>query len=126
MAEIFWCAGVGDDPLLESLNWVPIENGAYVETSSNQQRSAPRDVGLGVLVSGDYPMSDHQFKALWLPWWMARKRDGGCDNGATPFWMRDPIDRKPYLFRRQKDQAMQPVRDGVGWVIGLSLMRLPT
>jgi hypothetical protein len=131
MAEIYWPAGVGDDPLRDSIDWQPQDNGAYQDTASSQQRSAPNSIGISVHLTAAYPMSDHQFNGLWLPWWWAKKSAGGCFNGTHAFWLRDPIDRssgvrKPYRFVRQKGQNMRPVRDGLGWIVTLPLMRLPT
>jgi hypothetical protein len=131
MAEIYWPSGVGDDPLRDQIDWQPAENGTYMPTLSAQLRSAPASIGISVNMTAAYPMSDHQFNALWLPWWLARKTAGGCNNGTHAFWLRDPVDRssgvrKPYRWIRQQGQAMRPARDGLGWIITLPLMRLPT
>lgn len=130
MAEIYWPAGVGDDPL-KAPSWEPVENGVEFTVGAGQFRGAPRNVGVAVNMTGIYPMSEHQYFGLWLPWWLARKSAGGCENGRVAFWLRDPIDRsggvrKPYRWVRQPGQAMRPTRDGEGWLISLPLLRLPT
>lgn len=133
MVERYWPAGVPDDPLADTLTWTPVENGLFFSTGPGRVRAAPVSSALAVNLTADYPMSDHQFHGLWLPWWLARGSAGGVDNGLLPFWLRDPIqrdargNRRPFLFMRQEEGGMQtPKRDGAGWIITLSLMRLPT
>ncbi len=132
MAELFWPAGVPDDPLAETLIWAPVETGLYFSTGPGRVRAAPFDTGVAVNMTADYPMSDYQFNALFLPWWLGPAASGGCANGVLPFWLRDPIHRDarglrlPWKWMRQENGGLAtPKRDGAGWIITLALMRLP-
>jgi hypothetical protein len=129
VAEIFWPAGVPDDPL-KFPTWEPIDNGLYFSTTSGNDRMAENNFGVAINMLADYPMTDYQFNGLWLPWWFARKINGGCSMGTSAFWLRDPIQRMPYVrkpFRwtRQQGQNMKPTRDGLSWIVNLPLKRLP-
>ncbi len=130
MAEVYWPAGIPDDPL-QYPAWEPVDNGAYFNTGSGNVRVSEANFGVAINMTADYPMTDYQFNGVWLPWWFARKVNGGCSQGTAAFWMRDPIQRTPYFrkpFRwiRQQGQNMKPRRDGRSWIITLPLMRLPT
>jgi hypothetical protein len=125
VAEIYWPAGVGDDPLLD-MGWEPVENGEAFSAREGQFRQAPVNLGTSVLITPTYPMSNHQFYGLWLPWWNARKVNGGCEQGMVAFWLRDPDSRVPMRFMRVHGQKINRVRDGqVGFLVTLPLVRLP-
>jgi hypothetical protein len=125
MAELFWPSGVGDDPLKDSVQVTYPENGEYFASRPGDQRGAPVLLGKTHLLSATYPMSQHQFHGLWLPWWMARKIHGGCDQGVCAFWLREPWTRVPTRYVRQQDQSMQPVQDGLGYLVTLALRSIP-
>jgi hypothetical protein len=131
MAEIYFPAGVADDPIKGSVQWQPVSNGKFASTGSGSERGAPVNTGTAINMAADYPMSEHQFNGLFLPWWLGKKLDGGCEQGLAPFWMRDPIQRtsgvrKPYRWRAQQGDPMVPTHDGLSWIVRLSLQRLPT
>jgi hypothetical protein len=125
MADIYWPAGVGDMPERDSLQWQPVESGEFATMQAGAVRGAPRALGFSVTMVGSYPMSMTQFKGLFLPWWKARASSGGCDNGMTPFWLRDPYELIPYRWVRQEGQTLRPVPDGLGFMVQLPLLRLP-
>lgn len=125
MAEIYWPAGVADDPLQEGLQYGLRENGASAKTDSGQDRLAPRFSAADFEISAGYPMSGFQFKGLWLPWWQGAPSSGGCLNGTVAFWLRDPITRIPFKWTRIFGEKMRPERDGLGFIVWLSLLRLP-
>jgi hypothetical protein len=110
---------------LNSISYEPIENGEYAQTASGHVRAGIVNTGFALELRADYPMSDHQFFGLFEPWWHSPPRVGGCANGVSPFWLRDPFLRAPYRWIRLEGQRMSPRRDGVGWVVNLPLLRLP-
>ena len=124
MDDIYFPGGLSDDPLLEGLQWTPRENGDFAQTDSGQPRGGARHSGVDIDMVAGYAMTRYQFNGIFLPWWLGRKRNGGCDNGASAFWMRDPFERLPFLWQRQQGQAMRPQADGTGFVVWLSLMRI--
>ncbi len=131
MAEIYFPAGVADDPIKGSVVWRPVSNGKFSRIGSGFTRVAPVNTGVAVDMAADYPMSEHQFNGLFLPWWLGRKLQGGCEQGCVPFWLRDPVQRtqgvrKPYRWIAQESEPMVPTRDGIGWIVRLALQRLPT
>ncbi len=125
MADLFWPGGVPDDPLLEGLNWRILGTGQSFATESGDLMTGPGGLGTIVTMTPTYPMSNHQFNGLFLPWWLAPRKQGGCDNGMHAFWLRDPMDRKPWQWIRQPDADMRPERDGLGWLVMLPLRSLP-
>lgn len=125
MADIFWPAGVPDEPLLEGLEWSPLDTGVADDTESGDVMTGPGGLGQVILLGASYPMSNNQYRGLWLPWWMARMRDGGCDNGVHAFWLREPYSRVPIQWIRQPQQKIVPQRDGLGWIVRLPLRSLP-
>lgn len=126
MADIFWPAGVPDSPLFPLQQWEMVDNGYEASVAPGQLRTAPRSLGNAINFTADYPMSRHQYFAIFMPWWSRRMSLGGCDNGVTPFWLRDPYERIPYRVIRQIGQKMDPQRDGFGFVVRLPLHRFAT
>jgi hypothetical protein len=127
--NIHWPAGVPDDPLQDGLSLRLLENGRYAVTESGQERAAPVNVGVAWEMTAGFPMSAEQFEGLWLPWWTAHARDGGCANGVIPFWLRHPVPqgimRVPWRWYRMQGQPMRPERDGSGRIVWLSLRSRP-
>ena len=125
MAEIYWPAAVDDDPL-QGVSVTPVENGESFEAREGQFRVAPVNLGQSVLMSATFAMSEHQFLGIWWPWWMARKTNGGCENGTVAFWLRDPFTRTPMRWIRQPKQQVRIEEDGgIGRLVTLPLVRLP-
>ncbi len=124
--SIYWPGGVGDDPLRDGLSYRPVENGQFVRTLSGGGRGGPASSALSIHMVATFPMSDYQLWGVWWPWWTAFPADGGPMNGTVPFWLRDPFGaRLPYRWRRFDNEPIEPFRDGKGWLVRLSLERLP-
>lgn len=120
MADIYWPA-VTDDPLREGYSWQLSETLAVAQTGSGQERVAASLSGADVVMTAGYPMSKWQFEGVWLPWWLAKRQAGGCENG-TPFWLRCPELRRPLLWARKHGEAMRHERDGLGKIVWLTLI----
>lgn len=125
MADIFWPGGVPDEPLAEGISLTPLESGTSFDTESGDVMTGPGGLGFVFTLTATYPMSHHQCQGLWLPWWMARSRDGGCDNGMSAFWLRQPYSRVPWQWIRRPQEQVRFERDGLGWLVTLPLRSLP-
>ncbi len=120
MADIFWPAGISDIPLRDSITWQPHDTGASFQTEAGDIRTAPRVAGVAVDMTAGYPMTRSEF-GVWLPWWMTDTR-----NGNLAFWLRCPMEDKPFRWIKQPQQRIDPRRDGLGLIVVLPLLRLPS
>lgn len=121
MADLYWPAGVEDIPVREGLTYAPRDMGRHFQTESGDTMSAVRVSDAGVDVTASYVMSESQF-GIWLAWWKAQTK-----GGILPFWLRDPVERKPYRFRLQPGQSYQVTRPSPRSVlVTIPLLRLPS
>lgn len=125
MADLCWPGGVPFVPLLQGYKYRFRESEYQFTAEAADPMGGPKDTGLSVLLTGIFPMSRHQYRALFLPWWTARKVNGGCDKGTAPFWAPDPETAELRRWCRLPGTSMDPEADGFDVLVGLSLYSLP-
>jgi hypothetical protein len=121
MADRYWPAGISDVPLRESISYAPRYLGQDFQTESGEVNSAIKVSDAGVDMTATWSMSSYELKVFEL-WWRVTTK-----NGILPFWLRDPKQGRPYLWRIQPGQVMQVSANiASDELVTLPLLRLPS